>query len=797
MKRGIYMQKLKQKLMATATGGALVLSSGVAYAALDEVVVTATKRATSELEVPMSLEAFTGDSIEAAGIRDFVDLAAFVPNFTVGEGQTNTSVSLRGQGSGTDRSFEQSVALFVDGVYAPRSRQYRSAFFDMERVEVLRGPQAVLYGVNATAGSISVVSRKNEPGDEVEVSLTGEYEFEYEGYGVGVTLGGGVGENAAIRIAGRYRDTGDGTTFNSFTGQDEDTTEELMLRATGVVDINENIRLTGQIGYTDIDEEGTFGELNNSPLVDTFQGLVDALGPVIGPAAFTGATGLDGTQIDDRLDWRRSVGSQGIYDVISPDDPFGFNMEQLSASLTLDWDIADHTLTTILGYTDMEYKVGQEVPFLPGNVFVGALHEEYEQFSAEVRLASPEDQTLSYILGVFYLDGELSNDSPASLGPVLNGSLGGAVETAIVQNIANNQENEVISPFFALTYNWTDNFRIIGGARYSHEDKSASRFEGERSGCFAGTDAAPVDGIFEGRAPFPCVLLTFLDESFDRTSENFMPEVVLQYDVNESSTAYFKVGTSAKSGGFATSGSIASLDSIEYDDEKAITYEAGYKSRFWDDRVEANLTAFYTEYDDLQVNTFQLIDDGMGGSTVATVINNAGKTIAKGVEAEVNIEATDWLTFGLSAAYLDSSFDQFEDAPCNSTEPVPDNPILGTCNRNGATTAFAPEWSGALRADLDYPISNGLRLTGGAAMAFSTDYFTEGSLEPTAVQDDYTRWDARIGLADADDRWYVNLVGKNLNEEVIISNSVYVAGFGNASYIQKPRTITLQAGFNF
>ena len=146
------MKKVRVTLLAIVVG--LFGVTQVSAQVLDEIMVTATKRETTLQDVPASIEAVSGDEIVKANIVNLEDLADFLPNVTIANGLTNGIVAIRGLGSGQDRSFEQSVALFVDGVYKPRSRQYRAPFFDLERVEVMRGPQAVLYGLNATAGTV-------------------------------------------------------------------------------------------------------------------------------------------------------------------------------------------------------------------------------------------------------------------------------------------------------------------------------------------------------------------------------------------------------------------------------------------------------------------------------------------------------------------------------------------------------------------------------------------------------------------------------------------------------------------
>ena len=166
---------------------------------LEEVVVTATKRTTTVKEVPMAIQAITGETMTRNGIDNLDQLTASIPNFQVGDGLLSTAVAMRGMSSQPERGFDQSVGMFIDGIYKPRSRQYRSPFMDVSRVEVLRGPQAVLFGLNSTAGAVSVISNSNQPGDDFEAGIRAKYEIEYEGATVEGFAGGSVNDQLVCR----------------------------------------------------------------------------------------------------------------------------------------------------------------------------------------------------------------------------------------------------------------------------------------------------------------------------------------------------------------------------------------------------------------------------------------------------------------------------------------------------------------------------------------------------------------------------------------------------------------------
>ena len=186
---------------------ALALPLHTAAQQLEEVIVTATKRAQSAQDIPQSVEAFSGEKMRDMGIMDIATLATSIPNFFVGDGVVTTNITMRGMGSGGERSFEQSVGMFIDEIYMPRSRQYRSPFFDAERVEILRGPQAVLFGLNSTAGAVSVHSARSRPGDAFVGEITASYEAEYDGATATLVLGGSPTETLGLRFAGQYSDS--------------------------------------------------------------------------------------------------------------------------------------------------------------------------------------------------------------------------------------------------------------------------------------------------------------------------------------------------------------------------------------------------------------------------------------------------------------------------------------------------------------------------------------------------------------------------------------------------------------
>jgi outer membrane receptor protein involved in Fe transport len=753
-----------RKLLATAVAVAL---PGAALAQLEEVVVTATKRAESVMDIPMSVQAVSGERLEAMAISELGDLATTIPNFSIGDGVTTNLITMRGMGSGEDRSFEQSVSMFVDGIYMPRSRQTRTPFFDADRVEILRGPQAVLFGLNSTAGAISIHSRVNNPGDEFEARLTGEYETEYEGGKVTGVIGGSPLDSLGLRLAVETGESGDGYIDNKFIG-DQGDTESTVARLSAVWEPTDRLAMTAKYNYAEHDVNGQTAEA-----VNRFAEVVD--------------------NGDGQLDWENSGIGENLpllapisqHDLKEP----GSEQEVNNFSLNLDYALGEHTLTGLFGYSDYDYSLSTDLDSVssaglgqPGLSLDAMSYEEYEQTSIEVRLTSPGGETIDYVFGVYYQDSDLTSDQPNII--KLPAELGFPADFYERGNNVFEQDQELWSGFASLTWNITDSFRLIGGGRYSDDDKDWER----SSICQYSFDAGAnwTDGNLGGGA---CAVAS--DQGGNVSSDNFMPEIVAQYDWGDDTMVYAKYSESAKSGGAGTGTSIPDGE-IVYDDEKAKGFEAGIKSSLLDGTAEVNLVAFYTEFDDLQVKTSTVV-----GTSIITKIGNAGEATTQGLELDGRWAATDWLTLGGAVAWLDAEYDDYKGAACNTSGSLAPNPDGPACDASGEDLPFSPEWSGSVFADFNFSLTGNLNLVGNVTASYSDDYLTDGTLEPELTQDSYTKYDASIGLEASDGQWNVSVIGKNLSdEEINMSGQSLGAGY-DIAYLMPPRLVVLQATWRF
>ena len=746
--------RLAGALLATA----VTLPIATVAQELDEITVTATKRETTEFETPLSIETLTGEQIVQSGIRDFEDLSGVVPNLFVGDGVVSTSIAIRGAGSGTERSFEQTVGMFIDGVYMPRSRQYRNPFFDANRVEVVRGPQAVLFGLNSTAGAVSVVSNQSNPGDDAFVELGAAYEAEFGGTRLTAIAGGGVSDTVGLRVAAQYSDSGDGFITNLFDSSDSGGSEEMLVRLTAVFEPTDSARITFRYNHAEFDIDDHTVEFFTADET-CGAGLVDG---------------------NCQRDWINNIDRSLLGPLLGYEA--GLFQELDNFAINADWDVGQNTLSFNVAYSDYTYDFGTELDLTPVPALDAALTEDYEQLSAEFRIASPVGESIEYIAGAYYSTSDLFNTQPTTLNlGLLAPAFAGQFDLA---GSASTQDADTISVFGQITWNLSDSSRLTVGARYNDEEKSINR--SIYCDIIDATGTVLVPGVAAALCP-PAGAFTD-----SRSSSNFMPELIFEKDFGESSMFYGKVATSAKSGGYVFSGSAPSTDALEYDDEEALSFEAGLKSRFADGRGELSVAAFHTTFEDLQVNSFQ--GDGQGG--FVSVTTNAGESESVGLEAELRYATSEIVTLSANVAVLEAEFTSFELAPCYVGETDPDGD--GICNHTGSTVPYAPEFAATVAADLGGAMGGGnLEWFSRISLSHSGDYLTDGTLDPAARQDSYQRIDANFGIGAADGQWDISLIGRNLTDEYVLNVSQAGSFGGYLGYPSRPRTYSLQGRIRF
>lgn len=404
------------------TIGALALGiaagSNVAYSAeLEEIIVTAQKRAESLQDVPISMTALDGQRMEDAGVKSFAEMSSYVPNLEIKENPVNTIITMRGIDIGSNQSFEQSVGIYVDGIHYGKSRQVRTGLFDLQQVEVLRGPQGILFGKNTLAGAINVTSANPVIGDELngKISLSNETD---DGEIIEGNINATVTDTLAVRAAFRSNES-DGYHDNSFAGArtpNSPTTDETIWRVTALWEPNEDTTVNFKHTNSDYVRAGsdsvitTFSPVENLGQADA---MMYAIMGIVHPNFGTIATANSLDPYRDDLSLGGLALSQSLGKDLSGTEERGVGTDTQTdnTSLNINIDLANgYTFSSVTGLANYEYEDGIDADFLPLTFIGRSDNSEYEQTSQEFRIASPADQDFSFVAGAYWNSSEQEID---------------------------------------------------------------------------------------------------------------------------------------------------------------------------------------------------------------------------------------------------------------------------------------------------------------------------------------------------------------------------------------------------
>jgi iron complex outermembrane receptor protein len=721
-------------------------------ATVQEVVVTAQRREENLQEVPVAVTVVGADALADRQVFSSEQLVQLVPSLTLQKGSTNvnSSLNIRGVGTVTFASgAEPAVSTVLDGVVLARPGQSVLDLFDVERIEVLRGPQGTLFGKNASAGVVSIVTAR--PSATFKAGAEAAY-FEGEEYRLRAGVSGPLTDWARAS-ASLFRSGYDGNSVNVFNGDTVNGFDRFGGRAKLELEGPDETRLTLIADYQTSNDD-CCGE----PLTITASNIFTetVLRPSVAPVQPTG----ENYDVDLDFGPRTKDTNWGVSAQV--DAPFG-----------------DHTLTSITayrGWENTEYRDGDYRSDAPAYVFgAGALANEtgvrdvgvldFGQFTQELRLASPTDQFLEYVVGGFYYTTEQTNffnrtatRCTASTRAPVTLSFGGAAQTAtpcqtgassyaVAANGTANwrTEFENYAVFGQGTLNFSERLRGILGARYSHDRVT---FEHQRVAAPAGPGVQP--GIArQGQTE----------------EDGISGRIGLQYDLTDDINAYvnyargykgpafnvfFNLNTQGVPGPGGTTIQVE-RDTIPLSKEESDSYEIGIKSRLFDRRLILNAAAFLTEFSGFQATTFDVI----AGLTISRLIN-AGEVSTRGVEVDFTAVPIRNLTLSGGAIFQDAKVDNFI---CPPAAPI-------SCNVNGNALPFAPEFKYNISADYrletaSLPFDVGFN----TSYSYQDDTFFDFANNPLLRQDAYGLLDASVSLIDRDDRYRLSLVGRNLTDE--------------------------------
>lgn len=736
-----------------------ILAAGAAQAqaaaddsTLAEIVVTAQKREQRLQDVPAAVSVVSGDLLASKGALNLEGAQYLVPTINVRKaGSTlNQVVFMRGIGTSTfSLAGEPSVSTVVDGVVYSRAGEAFSDLIDVERMEVLRGPQGTLFGKNSSAGVINIVSKR--PGDTLGGYLDASYFTGGDEYRVRGAVDIPVSEKVAARITGFYG-TYDGNIHNLTTNSRVNGYEHYGIRAVVVARPTENLDLT---------IIGDWRKSNDDCCAQLIGNVPTNLAATILPTP--------------RGDSSRSV-TQNLVTAMTE--------KSTGVSLQADYDLGGHTLTYIGSYREWDNTEIRDGDWLP-QAYVGLneLHDfgptTSNTFTQELRIASPSGQALTYVAGLFYSRAETDraftrNVTACSLTPTPSVATpctaAGAVVTRISGTTVHGSVFKNLSIFGQGEYAVTERLKLIAGLRYTSDKLDANLI---RTGT-SGPGINPPFGPFNART----------------SNDDISGKAGAQYELSQDHIAYATYSRGYKGPAYNLFFNLGATGTNVIEPETADSYEAGLKNTLFDGRLILNLAAFYAKYHNFQANNPDLV-----AGVVVSRFTNAGTVSTRGAELDFLARPTADLTISGGLAYTDAHIDRFR---------VPSNGVVTGVVPDGTRLPYAPKWKGALNWEYRIRDVGSFDVVLGSQMSVQSGQYAELSPNPvvragTAIRK-YGLTDVSVGIAARDDSYRLTFQVKNLFDQTFATH-VESGGPGGSFRFQIPREadryvgVTLRANF--
>lgn len=831
---------------------AAVLSQGAFAQTLEEVIVTAQKRAESLSDVPVSVAAIDGEKLQDAGIGDLSGVSDYIPNFTVQRGSLGDLINIRGIQSGIQAGFEQSVGTFVDGVYRGRSVQSRYAFMDVGMVEVLRGPQGTLFGKNTVAGALNVTSAR--PTDEFESQIVYNYNYDQEESKIFGYVSGPLSENVRARLALQNLEMEKGWVKNVSTGEDIPTTDEQSGRLIIDWDLSDATMLSFRAEY---------GQWDNHSL--PFE-IINGTGGAVDQLYYGGDTSLDGNVAISQTNIVTGMQDAVLTDhADSPQDFFGDSSE---ASITMEHTFSNNSMLTVIGaISDYRFERYLDADFNQlGMVRFDEL-EDFSQNSLEVRFASDTGGAIEYITGIYYQDASLqasglsyfSIDTIAGLGiggcgaPGLNEAAYGSMTSAdagmaytcylaaagyqtgmsadengihsgaipgLNRYASLDQDSETMAAFASVTWNISDSLAVTAGLRYTDETKDASQSVNAASYAYGATSDAGLPASYIGLAESLGEFDTHDFDGLSRHEQDWTYSLNVEWHMSDTVMNYATVSTGSKAGGynsFYMGGTQAKPEDVDFEGESVTAYEVGTKMQLLDGRAELNMAYFFTDYEDMQSAVFS-------GNTTYEVRNAASAT-SQGIEIDGRFMVTDDFMLTGAVGWTDFEFDSFPEQACTGqqfidwrqeqwdamladTGSAPFGAITllnnAACSADsvndlaGRAGANTPEFSATVSANY-YQDFSSVNLAYALDVIYQDEQYRADDLDPVTLIDAAIYLNGSIRMTTFDDRLSVALIGNNLTDENNITFATDAPLQTGAQYaLANPgRSLTMSLGWKF
>lgn len=798
------------------TGAETAVQDGVTQGGLEEIIVTARKREESVQSVPVAVSAISAKTIQQRDITSIEKVAAATPNFSVGRASNGSGAQLtmRGIGSSsTSIGIEQSVAVVVDGAYYGQGRIINEGFFDLKRVEVLKGPQALFFGKNATAGVVSLTT--NDPGSSREFIARAGYEFRSRQVQGELIASGPLTDTLGLRVAlrgslmdgGYYRNVSVGRTYttvdirNLLVGGNGNPLvsvarpaaerapgeDEFLGRATLKFTPNNRLTMVLKGSYS-------YNQVNNSSwnYVAYNCGLASGVSQLTGYRCGTDfVTHQNGIPADIAANFPYAKSDGALYN--------RYRSFAINGAITYELD--NVTISSVTNYNTNNNRWACACDFQTSNTGTWATENStWRAFSQELRAQTAYDGPLNFMIGGLYQKTK-RDFSQYVMFAGLRDDQASAENRFVASSKSSYTDGETAALFGQATWKLVDTLELAGGVRYTHETKDSFFTQPYNN--------LGVQTIFRDQKDPDGLGVVNARQVFN----DWSPEATLSWKPRDGILVYGAYKTAYKSGGFSNGGinskfSSNPLGDLTFNPEKARGFEAGIKTRLADNQLRLNLTAFTYKYGDLQVDFFN--------SPIFAFQTLTADARTKGVEADFEFapRAIDGLNLHGSINYTDAKYTNFPQSPCYAGQtPAQGCTLIGGIsarqNLNGKPLSVAPEWTGALGVAYETPIGESFKLGFNIDSRYSSSYLASGFGNPFSRQGSYAVLDAGIRFGAEDDNWQLAVIGKNLTNRFFVAGVVdgpsTGGGTGTAGGVRAdqlgfgnlPRTVQVQVTKRF
>ena len=760
---------------------------------IEEILVTARKRTENLQEVPAAVSAYGSEELQERGVDNIMEVARLTPNITVNEtnGLIAGAIQVFIRGIGNDPGFDQGVGIYVDDVYLNRTGGALLDVYDVERIEVLKGPQGHLYGRNTIGGALKYVSR--EPGNETRARIEGKL-GEDSLRKVRANLSGALVEDSLFASFAVSKTDHDGYQTNLHDGSEFAGADRLAMRGSLIWQASDSLRfkLVGDMLRDDSDPyvpTRVAVNLGGPAGLGAFGALLSTANLFVPGAAYLAPGQALDTSLPTSKDHVNTAFIDGGFDE--------FKIDTNGVSLTVDWDMNEAwSVKSVTALRTGEYNY----PFdFDGThqVFIDTLQSrDTKDWSQELQLHYTSDR-INAVAGLYYLDGDFENVSLTTQTPLLR-----LLTSHVKRTHDDDRGLESTSVYANLDWDINDQWQLSLGGRYTTDkqdiDQIADVTLTQHVAAFVrlpGLEQAPLVLSPTGAAivpnlPFFNFFLPHRDlqgniiglgntETVTTYPENkigdenwseFTPSAKLSFRASDSTLLYGGVSTGFKSGGFTFTG--RAYNASTYAPETVTTYSVGLKTTLADGSLRFNAEAFINDYQDKQFTVIAL-DDSTG--TLVQQNDNAGKVDTRGFEFELLwLPPVDGLALNLNLGYLDVEVKELID------EVAPG--MLGNVADDHAM-GYAPEWTVQARVQYTASLGGAGSLTFGADADYRDKMYTDSPIDLrnpfflAAESDDRILANAFLTYRSADSRWRVTLEGKNLGDKRVLENTFNVSNF--------------------